>query len=186
MYIVILLVGGKSMIYSSKRTFSVGIIYKLMAHIYRSIVFIAMCFFLIVPFAYGSEQKQPARYLDQHRLSTGLTVVVAEGDLEPRSIGSYSVRIYGANPEFPTDDFLSGTIRSRDGSIEKVVIQDINGDGAEEIIIIIRNAGTGGYLSADAFQYLSKQLKLIANVTELEKNADPIQELTRTLKTNTR
>ncbi len=147
-------------------------------------IFITICLSLIVHPAFGSAQKQPARYLNQHKLSTGYTAVVAEGEFEPRSIGSYSVRIYGANPEFPTDDFLSGTVRSRDGSIEKVVIQDINGDGAEEIIIIIRSAGTGGYISADAFQYRSKQLKLISNVTDLEKNADPIHELTRILETD--
>jgi hypothetical protein len=149
-------------------------------------MFIAMSLFLIVHLAYGSEQKQAGRYVNQHKLSAGLTAVVAEGDFEPRSIGSYSVRIYGANPEFPIDDFLCGTIRSRDGSIEKIMIQDLNGDGNEEIIIIIRSVGTGGYLSADAFQYQSKQLKLIANVTDLRKNADPIHELTKILKTNTK
>ena len=140
---------------------------------------------LVVHLAYGSEQKQPDRYVHQAKLSTGMTVVVAEGDFEPRSIGSYSLRVYGANPKFPTDDFLSGTVRSRDGYIEKVVSQDINADGAEEIIIIIRSAGTGGYLSADAFQYRSKKLKLISNVTDLEKNADPIHELIKALKINT-
>ena len=148
-------------------------------------ILITMFLFFITPSAYGSEQNSSDRYLNQHKLSTGLTAVIAEGDLEPRSIGSYSVRIYGANPEYPTDDFLSGTIRLRDGSIEKVVIQDINGDGAEEIIIIIRSAGTGGYISADAFQYKSKQLKLISNVTELKKDANPIHELAKKLKTNT-
>ncbi len=168
------------------RTFSVEITCKKMTRIYTSTIFIIICLFLIVQLAYGSEQKQSDLYLNQHKLSTGLTVVVAEGDLEPRSIGSYSVRIYRADSEFPTDDFLSGTVRSRDGSIEKVVIQDINGDGAEEIIIIIRSAGTGGYLSADAFQYGSKKLKLIANVTDLKKNADPINELIKILKTNTK
>ena len=101
-------------------------------------MFIVISLFLIVHFAFGTQQKQTGRYVNQHKLSTGLTAVVAEGDFEPRSIGSYSVRIYGANPEFPTDDFLCGTIRSRDGSIEKVMIQDINDGGTEEIIIIIR------------------------------------------------
>ena len=148
-------------------------------------MFIIISLFLIVHFAFGTQQKQTGRYVNQHKLSTGLTAVVAEGDFEPRSIGSYSVRIYGANPEFPIDDFLCGIIRSRDGSIEKVMIQDINDDGTEEIIIIIRSAGTGGYLSADAFQYQSKQLKLIVGVIDLRKNADPIHELTRMLEINT-
>ena len=149
-------------------------------------MFITMSLFFIVHLAYGSEQKQAGRYVNQHKLSSGLTAVVAEGDFEPRSIGSYSVRFYGANPEFPTDDFLHGTIRSRDGFIEEVSIQDMNGDGTEEIIVIIRSVGTGGYLSADAFQYGSKQLTLIAGVAELTKNADPIRELMKVLETNTK
>ena len=34
--------------------------------------------------------------------------VVAEGDFEPRSIGSYSLRIYaGTNPDFPYDAFMA-------------------------------------------------------------------------------
>ena len=145
--------------------------------------FIIISLFLFALLAYGAEQKTTTHYLSQHKLSTGMTVVVAEGELEPRSIGSYSVRIYGANQEFPTDDFLCGIIRPRDGSIEKIMIQDINEDGAEEIIIIIRSAGTGGYLSADAFQYQSKLLKLIVNIIDLRKNAEPIHELTRMLDT---
>jgi len=140
---------------------------------------------LVVHLAYGSEQKQPDRYVHQAKLSTGMSVVVAEGDFEPRSIGSYSLRMYGVNPEFPTDDFVAAIVRSRDGYIEKVVTQDINANGTEEIIIIIRSAGTGGYLSADAFQYRSKKLKLISNVTDIEKNADPIQELIKLWQTNT-
>ena len=56
------------------------------------------------------------------------------------------------------------------------MIQEINGDGIEEIIIILRSAGTGGYLSADAFQYQSKQLTLIASVSDHGKNANPIHE----------
>jgi len=106
-----------------------------------------------------------------------LTAVVAEGDFEPRSIGSYSIRIYEANLEYPTDYFLYGTIRPREGNIETVTIQDINGNGIEEIVVIIRSVGTGGYLSADAFQCQSKQLKLIASVSDLEKIADPIKAL---------
>lgn len=153
-----------------------------MIRVWQYIVVLSLSFFIVLP-AYGNEQKQPDRFVHQAKLSIGLTAVVAEGDFEPRSIGSYSLRIYGANPEFPTDDFLSGTVRSRDGYIEKVVIQDINGDGAEEIIVIVRSAGTGGYLSADAFQYRSKQLALTSSVADLQKNVDPIQELTKRLKT---
>lgn len=148
----------------------------------KAAVLIIMSFFFFASLAYGMEQEQSGRYVKQHKFSTGLTVVVAEGDFEPRSIGSYSLRIYNANPEYPTDDYLSGTIRSRDGSIEKVKIQDLDKDGTEEIIIIIRSAGSGGYLSADAFNYQSKKFNLIASVTDLPNNTDPIQELANILK----
>ena len=149
-------------------------------------VLIQMSLLLVVCVAYGSEQSKSNRYANQHRLSTGETAVVAEGDFEPRSIGSYSVRIYGVNPNFPTDNFIYGTISPRNGIIEKVITQDINGDGIEEIIVIIRSVGTGGYLSADAYQYRSNRLELIANVTDLEKNEDPIQQIYMILETKTK
>ena len=153
-----------------------------MIHAGKYLLMLAMSLIIVGP-AYGSEQDQTDRFLHKAKLSTGMTVVVADGDFEPRSIGSYSVRIYGANPKYPTDDFLSGEIRSRDGYVEKVVIQDINRDDSEEIIVIVRSAGTGGYLSAEAFRYRFDQLKLIISVADLQKHADPIQELTKRLKT---
>lgn len=148
----------------------------------KTSIFIVMSLFLFNYFATGNERDQSSRYVIQQKLSTGLTVVIAEGDFEPRSIGSYSLRIYAANPEYPTDEYLSGTIRSREGSIENVKIQDLDKDGTEEIIVIIRSAGTGGYLSADAFNYQSEKLHLVANVTDLPKNTDLILKLTNILK----
>ena len=137
---------------------------------------------LVTHMAYGTEQEQTNRYVNQHKLSTGMTVVVTEGEFEPRSMGSYSIRIYGANPEFPADDFLCGAVRARDGVVEKVIIQDINKDGTEEIIIIIRYVGTGGYLSADAFQYQSKLLELKANVDT--QSIDNFRKLSRSFVIN--
>ena len=146
-------------------------------------IFVAAGLCLIVYLAYGHDQKQPNRYVNRYKLSTGLIAVVAEGDFEPRSIGSYSLRVYKVyDAKFPCDDFLCGTIRYRDGSIENVKIQDINGDGTTEIVIIIRCAGTGGYISADAFNYKEEKLRLCANVSGLKKNADPINELKKIFK----
>jgi len=46
-------------------------------------------------------------------------VVVAEGDFEPRSIGSYALSVYGGtSKEFPLDDFIVGLIRPRNGTVE--------------------------------------------------------------------
>jgi hypothetical protein len=64
-------------------------------------------------------------------------VVVAEGDFEARSIGSYSVRAYGAaNPRFPFDDFIAGTVRPRDGTIDHIGFSDLDRDGSPEIVVI--------------------------------------------------
>jgi hypothetical protein len=123
------------------------------------------------------------RYAKQHKLPSGQLVVIAEGDFEPRSIGSYSVRVYSnEQPQYPTDSFLCGLIRQRNGTIEKVVFADIDKDGVPEIIVTIRSVGTGSYLSADAFTFKDKQLIEVATVDDLPKDADCVTELIKTMK----
>jgi len=114
--------------------------------------------------------------------------VVAEGDLEPRSIGSYSLRLYsGRAPEFPTDDFVAGVIRPRDGTIVRVVLEDVDGDARPDIVIVMQSAGSGGYLSADAFRYGKRSLARLATVSGLDPGADPVTALRkRTGKTRNR
>lgn len=118
------------------------------------------------------------RYVESLRLPTGQVVVVAEGDLEPRSIGSYSVRLYsGRAPEFPADDFVAGVIRPRDGTVAGVLLEDVDGDARPEIVIVIQSAGSGGYLSADAFRYGRRSLARQSSVSGLAPGADPVAAL---------
>ncbi|HSK28420.1 MAG TPA: PliI family lysozyme inhibitor of I-type lysozyme, partial [Candidatus Limnocylindria bacterium] len=106
------------------------------------------------------------------------TVVVAEGDFEPRSVGSYALRVYGgASQKSPMDDFIVGVIRPRNGTIEAVKFDTVDGDDQPEIVVIIRSAGTGGYLSADAWSYRAGSLELVLSVSDLDKAADTIQAL---------
>ena len=106
------------------------------------------------------------------------TIQVAEGDNEPRSIGSYAIRLYGgANPDFPLDDFITGQIYPRDGAVERVINTDLNGDGVGEVVVIIRSAGSGGYLSADVFSWQNKTLKRILSISDLGPKDDPVAEL---------
>jgi len=113
------------------------------------IILVLSAIFLAVVLDAGAESK---RFVKQIKLPTGQIAVVAEGDLEPRSIGSYSVRLYsGANPKYPTNDFVAGIIKERDGGIDQVLLADLAGDGHVEIIVITRSAGSGGYLSAQSF-----------------------------------
>jgi hypothetical protein len=110
-------------------------------------------------------------------------VVVAEGDCEPASVGSYSVRIYsGLNPYFPLDEYVTGVVRPRDGAIEQVKFPDVDGDGHAEIVVVIRSAGSGSYVSADAFTYANKSITLLASVSGVAKNADPLPVLTAAIK----
>jgi len=122
---------------------------------------------------------EASRIITKIKLASGQTVVVAEGDFEARSIGSYSVRLYGAPDE--TTFFLSGLIRARDGVVEKVVLADINGDKQQEVIIIVRSVGTGSYLSAQAFEITKGNLVFLAAVEGLPPDADPVNALRKTV-----
>ncbi|MBU0965848.1 MAG: PliI family lysozyme inhibitor of I-type lysozyme [Proteobacteria bacterium] len=118
------------------------------------------------------------RFVTQVALPSKQTVVVAEGDFEARSIGSFSVRLYDAAP--PGDEttfFSAGVVRARDGGIEKVVLADVFGDQQPEIIVIVRSTGTGGYLSAHAFAFDKQLLSFCAVVEALPPDADPIAAL---------
>ena len=116
------------------------------------------------------------RYLGQLRLPSGQTAVIAEGDLEARSLGSFSIRLYADAPAGDeTTFFYQGIISERDGTIEKTILADINGDQQAEIIVTMRSAGSGNYLSARAFSI--QPLALVAAADNLPPDADPVAAL---------
>src|SRR5262245_21841842 len=137
-----------------------------------------LCLALVVSTSAALASGQTARIVTAVLPGTSTVVVVAEGDFEPRSLGSYSVRIYaGLNPRFPYDHFIAGIVRPRDGTVEHVLLSDLDRDGSPEIIVVIRSAGTGGYLSADAFRLHGTILSLVESVSGLAKDADPVRAL---------
>ncbi|HSH68458.1 MAG TPA: PliI family lysozyme inhibitor of I-type lysozyme [Deferrisomatales bacterium] len=120
------------------------------------------------------------RYVKKLKLSATQTAVVAEGDYEARSIGSYSVRVYSNEDAQLGDDttfFTDGVIVERDGYIEKVVLADIDGDESDELVVGIRSAGTGGYQLAHAFTVSKTKVFLMAAVADLPPGSDLIIEL---------
>ncbi|PHV10251.1 PliI family lysozyme inhibitor of I-type lysozyme [Chitinimonas sp. BJB300] len=124
------------------------------------------------------QAAEPERFVSKVKLPSGQTAVVAEGDFEARSIGSFSVRLYeAASPEDATTFFTAGLVRPRDGSVEKVALVDVDGDKKPEIIVKVRSAGTGGYLSAHAFTFNAKALTLRGAVEGLAPEADVISAL---------
>jgi hypothetical protein len=124
---------------------------------------------------YAAESE---RFITKLKLPTGETVMVAEGELEARSIGSFSIRLYdAAAPGDETTFFRSGLIRPRDGVIEKVVLADVAGDRRPEIVVMVRSAGTGSYLSAQAFSVDRQRLLFRVAVDSLRSDADPLAAL---------
>ena len=136
---------------------------------------------LVIPLAVSTAlaADEGGRFIRKAQMpGTPTMIVVAEGELEPRSIGSYSIRAYAeADPRSPFDHFVAGVVRPRDGAVEDVRFSDLDRDGSTDIIVVIRSVGTGGYVSADAFQLRGAALHLLASVADLPKDADPVQAL---------
>jgi len=137
----------------------------------------SFCLLLAAPLVHGAEAD--LRFAKRFQIP-GFTeiVTVAEGDFEPRSIGSYALRVYGGSPKkFPTDDFIAGLVQPRNGTVEAVRFADIDGDDKLEIVVMMSSTGSGGHVSADAFHYESRSLSFVASVANLDRRADPIQAL---------
>lgn len=133
---------------------------------------------LLLLFAVPSQAQAPERFVAKIALPSGQTVVVAEGDFEARSIGSFSVRLYAqAEPPDATTFFTSGLVRPRDGTVEKITLADVDDSGAQEVVVITRSAGSGGYVSAQAFAVAGDQVSFRAEVNDLPANADAVDAL---------
>lgn len=118
------------------------------------------------------------RYVAKVKLPSNQTLVVAEGDFEARSIGSFSVRLYAAaEAADETTFFVAGLVRPRDGTVEKTILADIDGDRRQDLVVIVRSAGSGSYQSAHAFAIRKDRLTPIAAVDGLAKDADPVAAL---------
>jgi hypothetical protein len=141
---------------------------------------------LLLAGATGASAAQEGRRVERVALPSGATVVVAEGDQEPRSIGSYALRLYArGDPAFPTDAFVAGTVRARDGGIERVLVEDLDRDGRPEVVVVVRSVGSGGHLQADAFSIGTRRVALRAAVSGLPKDADPVAELRSRMRART-
>jgi hypothetical protein len=129
--------------------------------------------------AFSSAAQSNLRFAKRFQIpGASAVVVVAEGEFEARSVGSYALRVYGgAAKKFPTDDFIVGVVRPRNGTIEVVRFESVDGDDSPEIVVIMRAVGSGGYVSADAFRYREGLLEWVASVSGLIKTADPINAL---------
>lgn len=137
--------------------------------------------------ALAASPVREQRVVRRLRFDQRLAVVVAEGDFESEAIGSYSVRVYrvdtAARPDDETSFFAFGTVRPRDGSVDRVWRADALRIGsAPALVVSTRSAGRGRVLSADAFELTSREIRLRASVSGLRADADPVAALARRLR----
>jgi ecotin len=131
-----------------------------------------------------SQPTDTARFFQKMMLPGKLVAVISEGDWEARSIGSYSVSIYSTEHAASDDDttfFVSAITRKRDGGIERILLAELGAGEPPSLIVVIRSAGSGGYLSADAFTVTGERIELRGSVYGLPARADPVQNLTEDL-----
>ena len=144
---------------------------------------------LALAFAGGaaSATDTPPTSIEQTVPGTRWIVVVAEGAGEPRSIGSYSLRVY-VEPEVGgrRDRFVAGAVKSRDGTLEALRFTDLDRDGGLELVVTLRSVGTGAYLSADAWRLRDGVPRLVASVEGLPRDEDPMPALAATLRSRAR
>lgn len=121
---------------------------------------------------------------DPHRLAlrvalpTGQVATAIEGEHEPRSTGSYALRIYApSDPQFPQDRFVAGVVRPRDGTLEDLRVDDVDRDGQPEVLVLVRNAGSGGFLQVDAYTITNDGPTLVVSLHDLPHDAVPEREI---------
>ena len=84
------------------------------------------------------------------------TIIVAEGQHEPSSIGSYSVRVYRGDPE-AHGDFVAGTVAKRDGSVAKAWVSTLKDqEKVHHAIVWCQSAGSGSYGSLAVYEIQQK------------------------------
>lgn len=147
-------------------------------------LFLLLVFFLpaFSSLAEGTELNRTKRAT----LPDGRIIVVAEGAGEPGGTGSYSMRLYsGKNPHFPLADFTGGVVRPRNGFVDRIELEDLDGNGDVEVIVIIRRAGSSPSLSADAFSVAETSFILFDTLHGLRVNAEPRTELVQKINSRT-
>ena len=138
----------------------------------------SLLFLLVMVMGSAQSAAEQGRFLQHIALGEEGVLMVAEGEREPRSTGSYSVRLYSVrSPDFPYDNFAAGLVVARDGFIERALLQDLDSDGRPELVVIVRSAGTGGYLSAQSFKIDGDEIALFGQVSDLPAEASPVEHL---------
>ena len=87
--------------------------------------------------------------------TAGHVVRISRGPGEPYSVGSYAIRVYGANGL----DLVAGVIRPRDGEVVRSWVTDLAGEKHLWIWIWTRVAGSGAYGTLKLLDFDGKALR---------------------------
>lgn len=124
------------------------------------------------------------RFTQKVPLGKGLVAVVAEGDFEARSLGSYSVRAYfdaQASPGNETTFYTAGVVLPRGGTVRSAAPLELPGRPHPVLAVVTQSAGSGGFLSADALVVEPRAVRLLGSVNDLPPSEDPSEHLKRRL-----
>ncbi|MBR9727420.1 PliI family lysozyme inhibitor of I-type lysozyme [Shewanella intestini] len=103
-----------------------------------------------------SQSTTDAGFIQSISLANGATLVVEEGRLEPRSIGSVSVKLY---KDLNVGDFSDAVNFVRDGTILKAVLIE-NGSDTQKLSITTVTAGSGNYQASQLVCVKDNKLNL--------------------------
>ena len=102
------------------------------------------------------QASQSAGFIQSIALANGATLVVEEGRLEPRSIGSISVKLY---KDLSVGDFVGAVSFVRDGTVVKAVLIE-NGDDRQKLSVTTVTAGSGNYQASQLICMTADEIKL--------------------------
>ncbi|NJD24065.1 MAG: hypothetical protein FIB06_01520 [Betaproteobacteria bacterium] len=138
----------------------------------------------LVGAAFVGKAHAAEHFSEKVSIGPGLVAVVSEGEFEARSVGSYSVRVYfdsSGQPGNETTFYAAGLIRARDGTVRSIAPLQVAGRKRPVLMVVVESAGSGGYLSADAFAVEPRAVRLLASVSGLAPSDDPAAKLSRKL-----
>ena len=75
--------------------------------------------------------------------------------------------------------YATGVILERDGTIEAVRLADLDGDGRDEMVVVVRSVGSGGTSRHGASDYQQADRGALEREGPAE-DADPVAALTKT------
>ncbi|WP_260865036.1 PliI family lysozyme inhibitor of I-type lysozyme [Shewanella sp. KCT] len=104
----------------------------------------------------GASSVSSESYAKAFTLANGYSLVVVEGALEPRSIGSVQVSLYR---NLDVGDFTASLAFVRDGTILKAELVD-NSQKQQKLVVTTVTAGSGNYQSTQAVCVVGESLTL--------------------------